>query len=270
MSKWYRLIFKQLQPIHIGANNYGVIKETRIFIPGITMWGALTNAYGKGKGWIGKDYENEKNQKIFENITCFYPMIDGALWYPRYKDGEFYLWKYYINKNQFVEENEKENNIKHSEQEFRKNFTTTYLSTSINPLSLNAKDESLHEFDVILPKDKQNQKELFWVGYLKIDDKNKIPNEIYIGGESRYGLGLMELERIEKENYQYEVKKGIFQNHYPENEPLSNSLKFENGIEFEGEIELLAEFDFSQNRPKLKENSGNFYISVGSKIKLRS
>ena len=239
MSKWYKLIFKQLQPIHIGANSYGVIKETRIFIPGITMWGALTNAYFKKNG--------EYNETLFENITCFYPMIDGAVLYPRYENGEFYLG--YC-----------------SEQEFRKNFTTTYLSTSINPLSLNAKDESLHEFDVVLPKDKQNQKELFWVGYLKIDDKNKIPNEIYIGGESRYGLGLMRLEESKEESYPYKVIKGKYKdNNYLKDKPLSNFLEFRNSIKFEGEIELLSEFDFFKGaRPEVKQ--ANFYIKPGSKI----
>jgi len=233
---WYKLTFKQLQPINLGYKKHGVINETRIFITGQSMWGALSNAYAKTELY---------NETLFEKITCFYPMINEEILYPRYEDGEFYLG--YC-----------------SEREFRKNFTTTYLSTSINPNSLNAKDESLHELDVILPKD------IYWVGYLEIEDKDEIPKEIYIGSDSKYGLGLMRLESEPiEDNFNYEVIKGKYQNNsYPRNEPLSNFLKFEENIEFEGELELLAEFDFSKNRPKVKEDSGAFYIRVGSKIRL--
>ena len=242
-KKWYKVVYKQIQPIHIGTNSYGVIKETRIFITGITMWGALTKAYVEGE----KEETYDNNQDTFKNITCFYPMVNGAVLYPRFENGEFYLGNA-------------------SEKEFRKDFTTTYLSTSINPATLNAQDESLHEIDVILPKDKQNQKELYWVGYIKLDESIEIPKEIYIGGDSRYGLGLMEFKDKIEENYPYDVIKGKYKdNRYPPNKPLLNFLEF-NNQEFEGEVELIAEFDFFKGaRPKIKQ--ANFYIKPGSKIK---
>ena len=242
MSNWHKLIYKQIQPIHIGAGSYGVINDTRIFIPGWTMWGALTNAYGINNNWKDKDYKDDNNKQIFENITCFYPQVDGKILNPSYKNGEFYLGNM-------------------SEKEFRKKFVTTYLSTAINSTTLNAQDESLHEIDVILPKD------IYWVGYLKINIREKnfkgIPKEIYVGGEVRYGLGKMELQENIKENYSYEVKKGIYQDNNIR-KPLQNYLKFENQT-FEGELELVVtEFDFSKNRPKIKK--AGYYIKPGSKI----
>ena len=251
MSKWYKVIYKQIEPIHIGAGSYGVINDTRIFIPGWTMWGALTNAYGISNNWKDEDYKDDDNKRLFENITCFYPL--GLLKddknekcrilkpKPNYKNGEFYLGNM-------------------SEKEFRKKFVTTYLSTAINPTTLNAQDESLHEIDVILPKD------IFWVGYLEIDDENKIPKEIYVGGEIRYGFGKMKLQDVkeEEENYPYEVKKGIYQDVYEKDSPLQNYLPFKNQT-FEGELELVVtEFDFSKNRPEVK-NAG-YYIKPGSQI----
>jgi len=231
---WYKLTFKQLQPINLGYKKHGVINETRIFITGQTMWGALSNAYAKTESY---------NETLFENITCFYPMIDNEILYPKYKDGEFYLGDM-------------------SEREFRYQFTTTYLSTAINPLSKNAKDESLHEIDVILPKD------ISWVGYLDIEDKNKIPKEIYIGSDSRYGFGLMKLDgKPIEDDFSYKVIKGKYQDdNYPKDKPLSNFLEFKKSIKFEGKLELLAQFDFGENNPKVKENSGAFYIGVGSKV----
>ena len=121
-----------------------------------------------------------------------------------------------------------------SEREFRKEFVTTYTATAINPLSRHAKDESLHEIDTILPKN------IYWVGYLQIDDKRKIPKKIYIGGDSKYGFGLMKLIDTVEENYPYNVKKGVYQDSYPN--PILNFVKFENQS-FEGEIELLAKFE---------------------------
>jgi len=241
MSSWKKIVYKQIQPLHIGYGNYGVMNETRLFIPGITMWGALTNAYVKSLG--GKEEDYTKYQETFENITCFYPMIENAVLYPRFEDGEFYLG--------FC-----------SEKEFRYECVDTYVSTAINPTTLNAKDESLHEIDIILPQSKEDKKQLYWVGY--VNTSEKIPEKIYVGGDSRYGFGLMKLEREFEENYPYEVKKGICQSRYPKNEPISNFVEFESDKKFEGKIEILAEFDFSENRPKV--NEAKYYIVPGSKI----
>jgi hypothetical protein len=241
MSNWYKVVYKQIQPLHIGAGSYGIINETRIFIPGLTMWGALTNAYGISKKWKDEDYKDDENKQLFENITCFYPSFDKKNFLkPSYKNGEFYLGE-------------------KSEIEFRKEFVDTYLSTAINPATLNAQDESLHEIDVILPKD------IYWIGYLNIDDENKIPEEIYVGGEIRYGLGKMKLESKQKEDsYKYQVKKGIYENENSIHKPLQNYIKFENQT-FEGELELVVtEFDFSKNRPEVKE--AEYYIKPGGKI----
>ena len=230
-EKWYEVTFKQVQPIHIGDNKHGVINETKIFIPGQTMWGALTNAYFKKT--------NIYNKNLFENISCFYPNIDCNVLYPRYEDGEFYLG--------FC-----------SETEFRKKFTTTLLSTAINPTTLHAQDESLHEIDVILPN------EIEWIGYVKAKKEQlEQIKEIYIGGDSRYGLGLMKLIKKQEVSYYQNPVKGIIKEYSP-NEPLTNFLEF-NNQNFEGKLELLAEFDFSKKLPKVID--AKFYISVGSIIK---
>ena len=232
-DRWYKLTFKQIQPIHIGDNKHGVINETKIFISGQTMWGALTNAYFKKT--------NVYDKNLFENISCFYPKIECNVLYPRYEDGEFFLG--------FC-----------SETEFRQKFTTTFLSTAINPTTLHAQDESLHEIDVILPNN------IEWVGYLKTDEEKintlKEIKEFFIGGDSRYGLGLVELIDIKKENYNQEPIKGKSKR-YTLKEPLSNYVEF-NNQKFEGKFELLAEFDFTQYTPKIE--NAKYYITPGSKI----
>lgn len=236
---WYKITFKQIQPIHLGHKKHGVINETRAFITGQMMWGALTNAYGHLKKWSGEDYENKENKELFENISCFYPIVNNVELLPNFKEGEFYLGDC-------------------SETKFRQKYVTTLLSTAINPNTLNAKDESLHELDVILPNN------LCWVGYVKCNKEIlKELKEIFIGGDSRYGFGLMKLESIEKAtDYTQNPIKGKI-NTSTQNQPLTNFVKFTNQ-KFEGRLELLAEYDFSKNRPKILNSS--FYISSGSKI----
>ena len=179
-KKWYKLVFKQIQPIHIGFGSHGVVNETRIFIPGWTMWGALTKAYNLING-----NELSQNQKLFENISCFYPNFDKEgndenVLFPKFDKGNFYLGNY-------------------SEDNFRAKFVDTFILTAINPATNTALDESLHELNIILPsvkanyrEDDKDEKQIYWVGIISLKEDVNIPNEIYIGGDARYGLGLMQ------------------------------------------------------------------------------
>jgi len=242
MRRWYKLTFKQIQPIHIGYRKHGVISETRIFITGQVMWGALTNAYYRKTGKYDKD--------MFQHVTCFYPKLgrDRSVLRPKFKDGEFYLGYF-------------------SERNFRQKFTTTLLSTAINPELKSAKDESLHELDVILPGCEKYT--LYWEGYVWCNkDELKKIEEIYVGGDSRYGLGLMKKEAIKEENYPYNVKKGVYDDLKEKGKPIDNFVKFDKSKKFEGKLELLAEFSFHDeaNENQSKSFEG-LYISVGSKLK---
>ncbi len=225
-KKWYKLVFKQLQPLHIGAGSYGVINETRIFIPGWTMWGALTKAYGNFKKWKKGDFDKEDNKKIFEEISCFYPCFnekgDNPL-LPAYKNGEFYLGDY-------------------SESEFRAKFVDTFISTAVLPGSRMAKDESLHETNVILPGVKsdfleyEKEKQLYWVGILNIEEDKKIEFlkenelEITVGGDSKYGLGKMRLTSVNEIDDKSKDFLELFK---------SNYLSVKNDLS--GKVELIVE-----------------------------
>ncbi|AIS53300.1 hypothetical protein TKV_c21680 [Thermoanaerobacter kivui] len=301
--KWYKLIFKQNQPIHIGSIEWGVINETEIFIPGWTMWGALTHQYLKTNGFN----EIDKAKKIFEHITNFYPAVtcekDGCLntdpLFPKYKKGNFYIGDYL-------------------EEQFKFEFVDTIVSTAVEPLSRKAKDESLHEFEFVLPRSKQDgssSKQLYWIGLIgfeeevikdinslitngnndqdiKENDKNDeskknedkdyndflldVFSKVYIGGDSKYGFGELELIVINElkdgeGNADEGLKKwDVDENGYLFLDDSDNSLilkqffEFSREVKFEGELKLLAEFDFTQNNPKV-ENAG-YFVNIGSKI----
>ena len=251
---WYKLVFKQIQPIHIGAGSYGVINETRIFIPGWTMWGALTKAYNVLKG-----EPIDQIKESFENISCFYPSIgkSGDIMFPHFNNGTFHLGEY-------------------SENQFRSLFADTYVSTAILPRTQTALDNSLHEINVVLPKPKKifkkiiketsassnvsSESNLYWHGIVKLNDeiKNflKTDMEIFVGGDKRYGFGLLKLESIkttnEKEVEHWKMKDGdgILVNYFPVKEGNSIDKKIS------GRIERIVEIKKSWEGAllKVKEN----------------
>jgi hypothetical protein len=259
MSKLYKLIFKQIQPIHIGMGNYGVVNETRIFIPGWTMWGALTNFLGILEGWNDQDYKS--NKSVFEKISCFYPCFEKTgnqenIFFPVYENGEFGF--------------KSEQKDFYSENKFRAEFVDTFVSTAILPESRSAKEESLHEIDILLPQPKKDfvgtagGNQLYWVGYLDIEDGllEKI-NEIFVGGDRRYGLGLMILEAFD------EVSSDLFEKQINEEITLMNFLEIKKGDNsdffVQGETELIVTKDYlSNNHESLKSKH---CLTPGSKIK---
>ncbi|MGH2332406.1 hypothetical protein [Thermoanaerobacter mathranii] len=291
---WFKLIFKQNQPIHIGSVKWGVINETEIFIPGWTMWGALTNQFLRTIGFR----KIESAKKFFEKITNFYPVIGNEEevnfnpLFPGYNKGDFYLGDYL-------------------EGKFKFEFVDTLVSTAIEPLLRSAKDESLHEFEYILPKSKldldNRSKQLYWVGLIgfeeeaikdinslitngnndqgiKENDKNDenkkngdkdyndflldVFSKVYIGGDIKYGFGKLELlnlsiEVTEEELSEWNITGNGIASIKP-NFPLRQFFKFSNEIKFEGELKLLSEFDFTQNIPRVQE--AGYFINVGSKV----
>jgi len=256
--KWYKLVLRQMKPMHIGIFNYGVLSETRIFIPGWTMWGAFVNQYGQYKG--GKEEHFEEGQQIFETITCFYPKLESEnkILFPQFQKRDFYLGDY-------------------SENEFRAKFTDVYTSTSIQPSSLTAKDESLHEIEIVLPKSKmiRERENLSWVGLLGIDEEKaeKVKGffeeglEVIIGGDTRYGLGNMKLEKLCEATAEDLEEWSVTESGEWKfsSEPLKNYFAITDGLfkQFDeserifkiGEIEHVAiQLDFSEATPKIEKS----------------
>lgn len=181
-KKWYEITLKPLQPLHIGSGNYGVVNPTWIYIPGWTIWGALTAAYGIKNGW-NKNTLSDQQKELFEQVSNFYPVIDGKTLFPNYKKGVFCLGNY-------------------TEKEFRYYATDTFISTGINPSTQTAQDKMLHEIEYILTTLKEKKSKIFWRGILFIDlnqhfsDFLKRGQIIAVGGEKNKGFGMMRIDMI--------------------------------------------------------------------------
>ncbi|RUM59581.1 MAG: hypothetical protein DSY66_05985 [Persephonella sp.] len=267
---WYKLILEQIQPIHIGKYNWGVIAETEIFITGSTIWGALVNSYAVSSG-IEKPSDLDTVRKKFEIITNFFPSFDGkSILEPTYKDGEF-GYRYGDGDNEFI-----------SEEEFRLYFVGADFKTSIDPFTITTKEEQLYEFEYILPKPKKEflehsekkgfKDKLYWIGLIKLEDekiKNFIENKpkIFVGGDTRYGYGLMkviEFTKIEENELEKWNLDGDGKFKTSNKTSLKNFLEFDNSMEFRGEIKLIPDFNFSQNIPIVED--AKFYINIGGNI----
>lgn len=258
--KWYQITFKQMSPIHIGEKNYGVLSETRLFIPGWTLWGALVNSYGKFKGSKAEVFEEGK--KIFENITCFYPKINNELMFPKFKDGELYM-----------------GNI--SEKQFRINYTDVLVSTAIDSSYISAKDASLHEIEVMLHKSKDTKENLYWIGLLGVKEVDTIKfidfidslDEIFVGGEISYGFGKMKVE-----GKPYQVLEEYLKDWNLTNDgsllvddespkPIKNYIIWSDNLEaIDSKLEFIVQYDFAKSTPLVV--SSDYYFVPGSEIYL--
>jgi len=267
--EWYKLVFKQKQPIHVGSAKWGVVKETEIFISGSTMWGALTNVYLQDKqDEINTNDENKLKEigKYFETTSNFFPSFDGkTALQPTYQKGEFgYLLP---DTNEFL-----------SEDKFRFYFVDTLVQTAIEPISRQAKDESLHELDYILPKSKQNLKNfkdnLYWIGIIQIKN-NDLENflddikseSIFAGADVRYGYGELKLVNVSSldendKNFWWINNSNSIEIKTDKHSPYF--IEAQDNLKIEGEVLLIPEIDFRENTPKLTD--ARFFSSVGSKI----
>lgn len=272
---WYKLKLKQMSPIHIGKKNYGVLSETRLFIPGWTMWGALVNSYGKLNG--GKDENFKEGKELFEKITCFYPKTESIdIMFPKFKDGKLHMGNT-------------------SEKEFRRRFTDTYVSTAINPVNISAKDASLHEIEIILPIDRDKRENLYWEGLVGIEESKKNDfevfiektKELYVGGEIAYGFGKMDIvkdkvnEGMEKDlsiwglakDGKLETNQKIFSKGKEEDKVCKSENYIKNYIEInknyelkKGKLEFVVMYDFSGETPSIEKK--RYCFVPGSEIDL--
>lgn len=286
MWRKVNVIFKLKSPLHIGYLPFkgSVVSPTRYYVPGRSLWGAVTKRiteYLFKPSPKEEDYRNIGKQ-IIENFRFSYFYIyDGeTIYIPKF---EGYRIKY--------------GNIDRSE--FENKFIGSRISTAIDPYSLTAKNESIHEIEFINEKfcdidgdlkdvkiagciwiredTKINGKEAEINRGIIIDDFN-VTHELIIGGEAKYGFGHVFLESINKINtkippFIWETPEEIEQDEF-----IISHLKYDKSIKFEGDLELLSGRGYYD--PKVIDNSESnisnapgriisrpeYYLSPGSRI----
>ncbi len=248
----YKLVYKAVSPIHMGCYTLGYIKLTRPYITGKAMWGAATanmmRTYGKDGTGGYREFGKLFKEKII--FSYFYPAIDSdSPLLPCYtREGVKYG--------------------KWSEDEFQSRFFGSTTNTAIEPDSNTAEDETLHESEYIYHKVKNGVsgevRAVFFVGYVFISDDASVSGqpviwqgetgwslrnaiqEIFVGGDIKYGWGRLILQNEKCETDQKKVFGFIFNgasaphikfNKKNSGEPVPAHLYVDVSLNVKGDIE---------------------------------
>lgn len=177
----HQVSFQLLSPVHIGWRKLGNLQQTRSYLTGRTLWGALTSRLTREQNSsdyekIGKDVDDQLA------FTYFYPSTNLPAnpatvnpWPWPAEEWDEFAWLY----------------------------LGSYASTAMEN-GHSAEDGSLHETDYIAPYTR-NGEQVYLVGYIfaqescSLDWKNAL-NKLQLGGERSYGWGRVhvELEEIRK------------------------------------------------------------------------
>lgn len=297
MWECYELRFKAKSPVHVGyGSKLGVINRTRYYIPGKTMWGAVTAILTREIMAITKENYKSKLYKdigkfIQENMifSYFYPSNGENVFYPNYTEIGFGFGG---NEKRFLINKER----------FERDFVSSYISTSVDKTSKTAEDESLHEFEVITLK--SPNKSLEFIGYLFIKEEvkdNKMDlfikeikkdeitlkkgdkslnlfesiKKLQVGGERNYGLGWFELQdhSICKSNKVNLHCSGVYVDLNDLSINLDGSValahvKLNSELkEVKGDLEPITGREWDRNGPGKKCDNAKICLTPGTRFK---
>jgi hypothetical protein len=167
--------------MHIGWRKLGNLQQTRSYVTGRNLWGAITARLTREQG--SNEYKAISNLVDRElTFTYFYPSVSPD-------PEKVSLWPW-------------------DTDEFSWAFLGSYASTALEN-SRNAEEGSLHETEFIAPYARntiQNSEPLpvYLVGYIFARDDSKLAwrealSKLQIGGERSYGWGRVSLEGIKPE-----------------------------------------------------------------------
>ena len=274
----YRLTFKAESPVFIGDKKIGIIQQTKRYIPGKTMWGAITANVTRGLIDGGATYSPALYRGIGKCVedcirtTYFYPTTDDKnILIPRFtKDGLQYGQM--------------------SKNEFESTFIKSFVSTATVGSHGAAKDESLHETEYVVNKIKSDDeyKQVNWIGYLFIKgsenskytlsnhvgfenievgyDKHSVKlidilKQLYVGGDNRYGFGRLVLttSQISNDVFNFKINLNSLKFNIIEQNPIFAHLK----INYNGKKPYLGNIEPLVSREYGKKGFGRNIVPHG-------
>ncbi len=189
----YRWVWRLHSPLHLGTTPAGSLNRTRLYIPARALWGALTAELARRRCPSFPDYQGT-GKELSENCRFSYlfpaEQVNGRwlAWLPRYEEGQGLVWR---------REDKTDAEEDMPDRVFRSRLLTTRSGTAVDPHSNSAAEGSLREYEVLNPwcrwEDGQAPQPMAFVGYVMLADKGPCEmlsiEELYIGGDTRYGLG---------------------------------------------------------------------------------
>lgn len=184
----YRWVWRLESPLHIGLPPAGALNRTRLYVPARNLWGALTAELVRRQSEHFPDYA-AWGDKLKRDVRFSYlfpaEQVNDAweAWLPRYEEGEGLGWKH-----------EGEGTAQ-ADRHFRMRLLITRPGTAIEHESDTAAEGTLREFELISPYWREDAfKPVAMVGYLFCKEDSLLKEiqqieELFIGGDTRYGLG---------------------------------------------------------------------------------
>lgn len=199
----YRWVWRLEAPLYVGMPPAGVLSRCRLYVPARNVWAVFTaelaqRRMGSNPTDLG-EYE-QVGEKLRE--ACRFSYLYPAEW----GDGKSMAWlpRFEQSKGLYWTQEGKPESI--SDAAMRRRLLDARPGTAIEPSAGSAAEGSLHETELITPWWRNSSESelhpLAMAGYLfcrdnKISDDLHAINEIYLGGDTRYGLGKMVRARIE-------------------------------------------------------------------------
>lgn len=275
----YEWKFRLKSPLHIGFHKIMHFFKTRPYVPGKILWAALT---AKLTPMLGiNDYKKvgEFLKKIVR-IGYLYPYVEGQFYNPQY-----------------TEEGLKFGSL--TQNEFEKKLISSMASAAIDAESLTAEEGMLHEVEFISPYTIDNGKQVYLKGLLWLREfsedglklsksnneliithngasfnfKSQLANWFQIGGERKYGFGLIELTELDEiSSNEFSGLPGKWNEEDGEvcmsinsNYPIWSHVFYSNNLNIKGNIEPLVGRDWEDSKGAgRKLTSHGLFWSPGS------
>jgi hypothetical protein len=244
--KVYKWVWQLKAPMYIGAPPAGSLNRCRIYISARTLWGAVTAEMARSDNFYDfPDYDKAgKSIKFNCRFTYLYPAEkfgnNYELWLPKYEREKGLRWHC-----------EKGNEL--SDSEFRHRLLTLRPGTAIDSETYSASEGSLRETECINPWWRGMSGSIgelapvFMIGYVfteNMEIKKKLDNtdSLFVGGDTRYGLGkITRLGGLEDSESVFK-KQVILNGNNPQikSETAWGHVKYSGAAELFGSKELLG------------------------------
>jgi hypothetical protein len=186
--------FRLLSPMHIGWRKSGNLQQTRPYVTGCALWGALTARLAREAWRANNEAVGEWYKKVGEWVD---ERLAFTYFYPSDCPDRVRLWPW-----------------EESWDEFAWTYLGSYVSTSLADGHA-AEEGSLHETEFIAPRTRDDNP-VYLLGYIfQREDWRELAldldaalNKLQIGGERGYGWGRLALC---KEKNSFAEAAGCFQ-----------------------------------------------------------
>lgn len=261
----YKWTFRLKSPLYIGYHKVFHFYRTRYYVPAKIIWASITAKLADlcGISDYGKIGEFLKKAMRFSYL---YLLADNQLYLPSYTKEGIKLGRI----------------LQH---DFEKKFISSQAFSSIDPYSFTAEEGMLHEVEFINPYTINEGKPVFLKGLVwirnyandilticsekdalkikspnrNIDFRDQVIRYLQIGGERKYGFGLIEIEEFEKISEKKDLESEGFHGNWQvrnddilielsQNKPVWAHIKNSNSLQIKGDIELLIEREWDSEK----------------------